>query len=154
MSSSVGTDPFSGTTTRNLLQHIVSPKIVADNSVYTVKTDLINIDNAYISGTVLAKNLMRYTQSNVAFAGGFYNFSNCLIPVGKPAVYTFLIYSPLGKMIDGRILIGNNNRTIFYSYYNTVSVPIMNYILTGTNIYPCLSPDMGETMSIIVQQIA
>ena len=43
-----GNDPFSGTTTRDLLQHIISPKIVSDGSTgYTVKTDIINVDNSY-----------------------------------------------------------------------------------------------------------
>jgi hypothetical protein len=48
-----GNDPFSGTNTRDLLQHIISPKIVSDGSSgYTVKTDLINIDNAYIKNDI------------------------------------------------------------------------------------------------------
>lgn len=38
-------DPYAGTTTRNLLQHIVSPKIVGPTGgTYSVKTDLVNID--------------------------------------------------------------------------------------------------------------
>lgn len=38
-------DPLAGTNTRNLLQHIISPKIVTNISGgYDVKTDLINID--------------------------------------------------------------------------------------------------------------
>ena len=46
--STPGNDPFSGTTTRNLLQHLISPKIVSDGSGgYQVKTDLINIDHIY-----------------------------------------------------------------------------------------------------------
>ena len=44
-------DPYSGTNTRNLLQHVFSPKIVGPTGGYIVKTDLINIDNIYISGT-------------------------------------------------------------------------------------------------------
>jgi len=48
-----GTDPFSGTTTRNILQHIISPKVVSDGVFgYVVKTDLINIDNAYINNNL------------------------------------------------------------------------------------------------------
>ena len=50
-----GNDPFLGTSTRNLLQHIVSPKIVSDGSTgYTVKTDLINVDGIYAKGIVRA----------------------------------------------------------------------------------------------------
>lgn len=38
-------DPFAGTNTRNLLQHIISPKIIGPTGgVYSVQTDLINID--------------------------------------------------------------------------------------------------------------
>jgi hypothetical protein len=53
--STPGNDPFSTTTTRNILQHIISPKIVSDGSGgYQVKTDLINIDHIYskLTGTV------------------------------------------------------------------------------------------------------
>lgn len=50
--STAGNDPFSGTNTRNLLEHIISPKVVSDGSNgYVVKTDLINIDNAYERNT-------------------------------------------------------------------------------------------------------
>lgn len=53
-----GNDPFSGTNTRDLLQHVISPKIVSDGSSgYTVKTDLINIDDAYVTDTVTAKTV-------------------------------------------------------------------------------------------------
>lgn len=49
-----GNDPFSGTTTRNLLQHVISPKIVTDGTGgYKVKTDLINIDKSYTDELVI-----------------------------------------------------------------------------------------------------
>lgn len=49
-----GNDPFSGTNTRNILQHIISPKVVSDGSSgYAVKTDLINVDNVYLTGNVI-----------------------------------------------------------------------------------------------------
>ena len=40
-------DPFANTTTvKNILQHIISPKIVSDGSGgYVTKTDLVNVDN-------------------------------------------------------------------------------------------------------------
>uniref|UniRef100_A0A6C0AJA9 K1 capsule-specific polysaccharide lyase C-terminal domain-containing protein n=1 Tax=viral metagenome TaxID=1070528 RepID=A0A6C0AJA9_9ZZZZ len=48
-----GNDPFSGSSTRNLLQHTLSPKIVSDGSNgYTVKVDLINVDNIYATGSI------------------------------------------------------------------------------------------------------
>jgi hypothetical protein len=53
-----GTDPFSNTTTRNLLQHIISPKVVSDGATgYAVKTDLINIDNAYVNNNLYVDTL-------------------------------------------------------------------------------------------------
>lgn len=52
-----GTDPFSGTTVRNLLQHIFTPKIVYDGSGgYQVKTDMINVDNVYLTGNIISPN--------------------------------------------------------------------------------------------------
>jgi hypothetical protein len=48
-----GNDPFSGSNTRNLLQHLVSPKIVENGSGgYQVRVDLTNVDNIYASGTI------------------------------------------------------------------------------------------------------
>jgi hypothetical protein len=40
-------DPFANTTTvKNILQHVISPKIVKDGSGgYVTKTDLVNVDN-------------------------------------------------------------------------------------------------------------
>lgn len=43
-------DPYAGTTTRNLLQHIISPKIVGPTGgTYSVQTDLVNVDTATIN---------------------------------------------------------------------------------------------------------
>jgi hypothetical protein len=52
--ASGGNDPFSGSTTRNILQHILSPKIVDGDACASnlVKTDLINVDNVYVSGNL------------------------------------------------------------------------------------------------------
>jgi hypothetical protein len=48
MSVQVGNDPFSQSDDKNIIKHIISPKIVSDGSFgYTVKTDLINVDNSY-----------------------------------------------------------------------------------------------------------
>jgi hypothetical protein len=48
-----GTDPFSGTNTRNLLKHVFAPKIVDGTSGgYDVKIDMLNVDNIYITGDV------------------------------------------------------------------------------------------------------
>lgn len=54
-------DPLAGTNTRNLLQHIISPKIVTNTSGgYDVKTDLINID-AISATTLTVGNPLIYT---------------------------------------------------------------------------------------------
>ena len=53
--STNGNDPFLGTNTRNLLQHIVSPKIVNDGvNGYNVMIDLVNIGDIYARGIVYA----------------------------------------------------------------------------------------------------
>jgi hypothetical protein len=51
--ASPGSDPFSGTNTRNVLQNILSPKLVANaTGGYDAKVDLINIDNVYMNGNI------------------------------------------------------------------------------------------------------
>jgi hypothetical protein len=44
-------DPFANTTTvKNILQHVISPKIVSDGTGgYTTKTDLVNVHNLVFS---------------------------------------------------------------------------------------------------------
>jgi hypothetical protein len=50
-----GNDPFSGSNVRNILEHVLSPKIVSDGiNGYTVAIDLINVDNIYATGTIYA----------------------------------------------------------------------------------------------------
>jgi hypothetical protein len=64
MSSS---DPFSGTNTRNLLQHVFSPKIVENmNGGYDVKVDLLNIDHINITGDIIGPS------------GSFWNHSGAI----------------------------------------------------------------------------
>lgn len=51
MSSS---DPFLDTNTRNLLQHVFSPKIVQNmNGGYDVQVDMVNIDRINITGDII-----------------------------------------------------------------------------------------------------
>jgi hypothetical protein len=276
-----GTDPFSNTTTRNILQHIISPKVVSDGvSGYAVKTDLINIDDAYINnqlytdsitvqdngvtnadklilttdasktyitsttsagnrselilvnggteidnqdnsnngtlllqtdtsgngyvragysgsgtenlylgtqsvntvtltpqgnmtvtGTVTGSNLKRYTQTGVSYSGGYYAFSSALIPANSPGVYTFLIYSSTGAILQGTIIVGlSSNATAFGNYYNTSlsgtppappTPPAYDLGSSGPNFFLRESVDLTTgspytvvTASIIIQQIA
>lgn len=65
-----GNDPFSGTNTRNILQHIISPKVVSDGSSgYAVKTDLINVDNAYTKGTIYTSEITICNPTTLATIG-------------------------------------------------------------------------------------
>ena len=50
---STGTDPFSGTNTRNLLQHVFVPKIVSGAGSYEVKLDMVNVDTLYVTGDIV-----------------------------------------------------------------------------------------------------
>lgn len=54
-----GNDPFSGSNVRNIINHVISPKIVNDGSGgFTVKTDLINIDSAYLSNQLSTDSIV------------------------------------------------------------------------------------------------
>ena len=59
MSTGPGNDPFSGSNVQNILQHTLSPKIVSDstNSGYKVETDLIGINNVYVTGSVYSNGV-------------------------------------------------------------------------------------------------
>lgn len=62
-----GNDPFLGTNTKNLLQHLISPKVISDGSSgYAVKVDLINVDHIYSSlkGTVTVNGANGVTVTN------------------------------------------------------------------------------------------
>jgi hypothetical protein len=63
----MSSDPFANTTTvKNILQHVLSPKIVSDGSGgYVTKTDLVNIDVANARNVVASNSV---TTSNL-FAG-------------------------------------------------------------------------------------
>jgi len=67
MSSS---DPFSGTNTRNLLQHVFSPKIIGNTgSGYNVKLDVLNVDNVVITGDVIGPTGSYWNRSGGGTAG-------------------------------------------------------------------------------------
>jgi DNA-binding beta-propeller fold protein YncE len=54
-----GNDPFSGSNVQNALQHTLSPKIVKDdaNTGYKLQTDLIGVNNVYVTGSVYSNGL-------------------------------------------------------------------------------------------------
>lgn len=88
MSIPPGNDPFSGTNTRNLLQHIISPKVVNDGSGgYAVKTDLVNIDSIFT----------RFIRSGVGAPGDI------------QANGSFTIYDPAGGPSFARLTANTTN---------------------------------------------
>lgn len=69
---STGTDPFSGTNTRNLLKHVFAPKIVdGSGGGYDVKIDMLNVDNIYVTGDVVGPTGSYWT--NVGGLTGTYH---------------------------------------------------------------------------------
>lgn len=243
MSVTPGNDPFSGSNTRNILQHIISPKIVDTGSgAHSVKTDLINIDNAYTSsvystgiiragtggagdvqtstafaiynpltlatrgritanntdvwiqatqninfgkisvastntslelsdagtnsdilqlggsldatGVIRGSNLQRQTQSDVVYTTGYYTFDSTPIDPTVPAMYSFLMYSPTGIALEGKIVVGDTLFEIVSgSYLGTVDSPVYSATGTPPQIYIRQSFDYSTTFSIIVQQL-
>lgn len=114
-------DPLAGTNTRNLLQHIVSPKIVTNGAGgYNVKTDLINVDGIYDSngnpftpGTNTVSTPV-YSSGNITLGGAggqtYYTISgvgnnftsglylvvaNTTMPTDTNALYSYSISSTL-----------------------------------------------------------
>lgn len=83
-------DPYVGTTTRNLLQHIISPKIVgATGGTYSVSTDIINVDNVFTTGMIRA---------GTSGAGDMQSSS------------AFTLYNPLNtSLVNGRLTSGSGN---------------------------------------------
>jgi len=60
-------DPFSGTNTRNLLQHVFSPKLVQNvTGGYDVKVDVLNVDRINITGDLIGPTGSYWTNSGGA----------------------------------------------------------------------------------------
>jgi hypothetical protein len=93
-----GNDPFSGTTTRDLLQHIISPKIVSDGSTgYAVKTDLINIDNVYLKNQLNADTIV--VQDSVSGSGK--------LTLSTDTSYSYITSTTSGGSQDELVLVNN-----------------------------------------------
>lgn len=238
MSVSPGNDPFSGSNTKNILQHIISPKIVDTGSgAHAVKTDLINMDGIYAQGIVRAgiagagdvqtssaftiynpstfttrgritandtdvwiqtnqninfgkigigltntsleitdagtnldilqlggslnatglirgSNLVRQTQQDVTYSAGKYDFVSSAVDLSIPAMYSFLMYSPTGITLEGKIVVGVGSFDIVDgSYHGTATPPVYGTASSGGLAYVTLTTDYSTTMSIIVQQM-
>jgi len=86
-----GNDPFSGSNVRNILEHVLSPKIVSDGTNgYTVALDLINVDNIYATGTIYANG----TTGPTGPAGVTYPVLNS-VQTGPVALGAFIYNTPL-----------------------------------------------------------
>ena len=78
-------DPFSGTNTRNLLQHVFSPKIVSGaTGGYDVKVDILNVDRINITGDVIGPTGSYWNNSGGAGPTG---------PTGPPGQITNTVLS-------------------------------------------------------------
>jgi hypothetical protein len=142
-------DPLAGTNTRNLLQHIISPKIVqGPTGTYSVKTDLINIDgiydsngNSFISGGGAVNTNTRVISVTTTIGVGG--------PAGTQPNYHFSGQS--NNFAQGVYLVSVNssspaNTNIEFSYSLTAMV-----IWDGINFYggSSLSVPTGATSSPI-----
>jgi hypothetical protein len=80
MSTGPGNDPFSGSDIQNVLQHMISPKIVSDGVTgYVVKSDLINVDNLYLTGNVYSNG----TQINTPYISVKSNAQGGEVAIGE-----------------------------------------------------------------------
>ena len=117
MSTGPGNDPFSGSNTRNIINHIISPKIVSDGSGgYTVKTDLINVDTTY---------------PNEIFASGIIRAGTS----GSGDVQTssaFTIYNPTTLATRGRITA--NDTDVWIQTNDTINFGKNGQSSTNTNL--------------------
>ena len=119
-----GNDPFSGTNTRNILQHIISPKVVSDGSSgYAVKSDLINVDNIYVSGNV-------YGPSGPIGGGNIVPISSTYLAGGSDA--TSAIYRSTN---DGVTWTASSNPfgTGSNAYVNSIAYNGSQWVAVGTN---------------------
>ena len=125
MSTPSGNDPFSGSSVQNVLQHTISPKIVTDGSGgYTVKTDLINVDNIYLSGSVISSG-----GSGTGSTYLVYNNSRVISTNnGCTGVSGSFVIPNIGSIPP--IISGKSYLVSVNIYYQAVTPP-----LTGDNIF-------------------
>lgn len=111
-------DPFSGTNTRNILEHLISPKIVVGPTGiggYQVKTDLINVDTAYPNNIVT--NTLQVLSDNIIGSHG----QSLIIGTG-----------PTGSGVFTNVTVDNTLVVDGQTYLNTVSLSSSG--TTGTYI--------------------
>ena len=111
-------DPFSGTNTRNLLQHVFSPKIVGVTGGFGVKLDVINVDNLYVTGDVYGPTGSYWSNGGGGGATGptgptgDMGLQGPIGPTGPTGTFSFV--GPTGAVLfyDGSSVTGTNNVTI------------------------------------------
>lgn len=131
MSVTPGNDPFSGTNTKNLLQHIISPKIVDTGfGSYVVKTDLINIDNVYITGNIVGPSgPVTFGATGATGPSGASGLpgSNGTLPVPSPYFFSSFTSDP------STALKTSGTTGSFSSYISTIPLlPGKWYLISGT----------------------
>lgn len=159
-----GNDPFSGSSVQNLLQHTISPKIVTDGSGgYTVKTDLINVDNIYLSGSVISptgspttylvytNNRLISTASGCTGLTGSFPMTNILSPTivsGKSYLVSVNIFytatTPLAgdniffTLGNGPLVLTNVSTPILYPFTTNggVGFTTLTGIFTSNGVAP------------------
>ena len=89
-----GTDPFSGSNTRNLLKHVFAPKIVSGTSGYDVKLDMVNVDNLYATGNIYGATNGRATGTFTANNGISVTVSNTNVTTNSIILLT--VKTPVG----------------------------------------------------------
>jgi len=132
--ASPGNDPFSGSNTRNLLQHVFSPKIVNgvtgnSQSGYDVRLDMINVDNIYVTGNVYGPS---GPISNLGITGtpkavAFYNSSGNLT---SDSNFTYT------AGVTGLSIAGNITPALFNTYsLGTTGTPWSSLFLGSDHLH-------------------
>ena len=141
----MSTDPFANTTTvKNILQHVLSPKIVSNGSGgYVTKTDLVNIDIANVgrivatSGLVTTLTATNLTSANINAVNGI----SADTITTKRIIYNntdtgtgVIIGSAFTTANSGQIVFeaGSTSATVFHTgvspYTTIVLASIVNFI--------------------------
>ena len=135
MSSS---DPYATTSTvKNIVQHVISPKIVTNGSGgYMTKTDLVNIDNAVLSGDV--SSLSTTTKGIIINA----------TPGAEPLTYVPDITINVNSSLNWTL--SHNNTTLSVIRYDAtgVSTPSVNITRSNGNVNIPSSLTVGQDTTI------
>jgi len=154
-------DPFAGTNTRNLLQHMVVPRIVPDGTTYQVKNDLLVSGDLVVGGSVSAQNTnntMDNLTVNNTTTTAYLNVEAGLtvgpttggvFEVGGPGVTVFgTAYNTgtgTGVIYTNPNLRLNNYSMIFVQFTETLGVNVANWTLYAKRD---ITDTSGQTMIV------